>query len=188
MIPVSVEKRPPRKDARRNRERLLAAATQAFASGDEDIRLEDIAKAAGVGIGTLYRNFASREVLVAEVYRSELTRLCAGAAPLLADHDPVAALRVWLGRYQDFVTTKRGMAEALRTLIAGGEITAAKTREQLADAIGAILTAGIADGTMRRDVRPLDVAASLAGIMVASVDNAQATRMLDLLVEGVRAH
>ncbi len=186
VIPVSVGRRP-RKDARRNRERLLTAAAEAFASGDEDIRLEDIAKAAGVGIGTLYRNFASREVLVAEVYRSELTLLCASAERLLAEHEPVAALRGWMRGYQAFVTTKRGMAEALRSLIAGGQITATHTREQLAGAIGTILDAGVADGTMRGDVQPLDIAASLAGIMVASVDAPQATRMLDLLVEGVRA-
>ena len=175
-----------RKDAARNRARLVEAATRAFASGADPIRLEDIARDAGVGVGTLYRNFPSREALVEEVYRSELARLCRGAAPLLSTREPVDALRTWMRRYQSFVTTKRGMAEALRAVIASGAITSAQTREQLSDAIGTILEAGVADGSLRGDVRPEDVSASLAGVMLAAVDKAQATRMLDLLVEGMR--
>jgi AcrR family transcriptional regulator len=187
VIPVPVQPRPPRKDAQRNRERLIQAATRAFASGEDAVRLEDVAKAAGVGVGTLYRNFPSREALVEEVYRSELTRLCASAERLLATHEPVDALRTWMRRYQAFVTTKRGMAEALRAVIASGAVTSTQTREQLSAAIGTMLAAGVADGTMRQDVRPQDVSASLAGVMLAAADPAQATRMLDLLVEGMRA-
>lgn len=176
----------PRKDARRNRERLIKAATEAFASGDHVVRLEDVAKVAGVGVGTLYRNFPSREALVEEVYRSALARLCTGAERLLATREPVEAMRTWMRRYQAFVTTKRGMAEALRAVIASGAITSAQTREQLSGAIGTILAAGVADGTMRNDVRPQDISASLAGVMLAAVDTPQATRMLDLIVEGIR--
>ncbi len=187
VIPFSVEPRSSRKDARRNRERLVAAATEAFASGDETVRLEDVAKAAGVGVGTLYRNFPSREALVEEVYRRELTRLCAGAARLLTSRAPLDALRTWMRRYQAFVTTKRGMAEALRAVIASGTITSTQTREQLSGAIGTMLAAGVADGSIRADVQAQDISASLAGVMLAAADPAQATRMLDLLVESVRA-
>jgi AcrR family transcriptional regulator len=186
VIPFSVQQRP-RKDAQRNRERLIKAATEAFAAGQDTIRLEDLAKAAGVGVGTLYRNFPSREALVEEVYRSELTRLCASAERLLATRTPIDALRTWMRRYQAFVATKRGMAEALRAVIATGAITSAQTREQLSGAIATLLAAGVADGTLRGDVRPQDVSASLAGVMLAAVNAAQATRMLDLLVEGLRA-
>jgi AcrR family transcriptional regulator len=187
VIPVSVDRSSSRKDARRNRENLIKAAAAAFASGEDVVRLEDVAKAAGVGVGTLYRNFPSREALVEEVYRSELTRLCAGAERLLATREPVEALRTWMRRYQAFVTTKRGMAEALRAVIASGAITSAQTREQLSGAVATILAAGAADGTLRDDVRPQDVSASLAGVTLAAVDARQATRMLDLLVEGLRA-
>ena len=176
-----------RKDARRNRELLLHAATEALSSSEGVVRLEDIAKAAGVGVGTLYRNFPSRESLVEEVYRSELARLCASAEKLLSTREPCDALRTWMRRYQAFVATKRGMAEALRALIASGAITSAQTREQLSGAIGLLLAAGVADGTMRADIRAQDVAASLAGVVLAAVDAPQATRMLDLLAEGVRA-
>jgi AcrR family transcriptional regulator len=188
VIPLTAEQRAPRKDAQRNRERLVKAATEAFASGDDTVRLEDVAKAAGVGVGTLYRNFPSREALVEEVYRAELTRLCASAEQLLVTREPLRALRMWMRRYQAFVTTKRGMAEALRAVIASGAVTSAHTREQLGAAIGTMLTAGVADGTMRAEVRPRDVAASLAGVMLVATDSTQARRMLDLLVEGCRAH
>jgi len=186
VIPVSGQQRP-RKDAQRNRERLIKAATEAFAAGQDTIRLEDLASAAGVGVGTLYRNFPSREALVEEVYRSELTRLCASAERLLTTRAPLDALRTWMRRYQAFVATKRGMAEALRAVIATGAITSTQTREQLSGAIATLLAAGVADGTLRGDVRPQDVSASLAGVMLAAVNAAQATRMLDLLVEGLRA-
>jgi AcrR family transcriptional regulator len=187
VIPFSAEQRAPRKDAQRNRERLISAATEAFASGADTVRLEDVAKAAGVGVGTLYRNFPSREALVEEVYRSELSRLCAGAERVLATREPLDALRTWMRRYQAFVTTKRGMAEALRAVIASATITSAQTRDQLSGAIATMLAAGVADGTIRDDVRPHDVLASLAGVMLAAVVACQANRMLDLIVEGTRA-
>lgn len=159
-----------------------------FATRGDLVRLEEVAKAAGVGVATLYRNFASREALVEEVYRAELGRLCAGTDRLLATREPVEALRTWMRRYQAFVTTKRGMAEALRAVIASGAITSAQTRQQLNAAISAMLAAGVADGTIGNDVRAQDVSASLAGIMLAAADAAQATRMLDLLVQGMRSH
>ena len=105
--------------------------------------LETIARKAGVGIGTLYRHFPSREALVEAVYRSELERLCDEGAALLSDLPPDAALRAWMGRYADFVATKRGMAEALRAVIAAGAVTSSQTREQLGGAVEAMLAAGL---------------------------------------------
>jgi AcrR family transcriptional regulator len=175
-----------RKDARRNRERIIEAATRAFheVDGDTSVSLESIAAAAGVGVGTLYRNFESREALVAEVYRSDLDRLCRSAGELVASYEAVRALRQWMQNYQDFVTTKRGMAEALRALIARGTVTSARTRGDLASALRTILDAGVDDGTLRPDVRPEDIAASLAGAILAATDTEQSARMLDLLVDG----
>lgn len=146
MIPVSEsEPRTGRRDARRNRQRIIDAATRALTAGPDPVKIETIAQEAGVGVGTLYRNFPSREALVEEVYRSELTRLCAMATQLVADHPPAHAMREWMRRYQDFVATKHGMAEALRAVIASGAISSGQTREHLNTAIATILNAGRTD-------------------------------------------
>jgi len=190
VIPVSEFERRPgaRSDAQRNRQRIIDAATRAFTTGPDPVKIEAIAREAGVGVGTLYRNFPSREALVAEVYRSELTRLCAVAAELVAEHPPADAMREWMRRYQEFVATKRGMAEALRAVIASGAISSGQTRAHLDRAIATLLDAGATDGSLRSDVQPADVSASMAGIMLAAADVDQATRMLQLLVDGLLAH
>jgi AcrR family transcriptional regulator len=190
VIPVPAPDRHPsaRKDAQRNRRRIIDAATQALANGQDLGKIETIAKDAGVGIATLYRNFPTRETLVEEVYRSELTRLCQGADHLLQTHPPIEAMRTWMRDYQTFVATKHGMAEALRAAIASGAITSQQTREHLNAAIATILDAGIADGSLRADINPADVSAGLAGTMIAAADEAQATRMLQLLVDAMVAH
>jgi AcrR family transcriptional regulator len=183
-----LERRPgARRDAQRNRQRIIDAAARALGAGPDPVKIEAIARDAGVGVGTLYRNFPSREALVAEVYRSELTRLCTMATHLVADRAPADAMREWMRRYQDFVATKRGMTEALREVIASGAISSAQTREHLNAAIATILDAGQADGSLRADVQPADVSASMAGIMLAAADTDQATRMLHLLVDGLLA-
>ena len=183
-----VERRPgARQDAQRNRQRIVDAATRALATGGAAVKIETIAQEAGVGVGTLYRNFPSRQALVEEVYRSELTRLSATAGELLADHPPAEALRAWMVRYQDFVATKHGMADALRAAIASGAISSRQTREHLDRAVATFLDAGRADGSLRPDVLPADVVASMAGIMLAAADTAQAGRMLALLVDGLAA-
>ena len=189
MAPVSeIERRPgASRDAQRNRQRIVDAATRALTAGPGPVKIETIAQEAGVGVGTLYRNFPSREALVEEVYRSELTRLCVLATQLVAEQPPPAAMREWMRRYQDFVATKHGMAEALRAVIASGAISSGNTREQLEVAIAAILAAGRADGSLRTDVRPADVSASMAGIMLTAADVDQAGRMLQLLVDGLLA-
>jgi AcrR family transcriptional regulator len=189
MITVSAPDRPPatRRDAQRNRQRIIEAATRAFTTDrdPEPMKMEDIAQAAGVGIGTLYRNFPSREALVEEVYRTELTRLCALAPDLLATSPPADALREWMHRYQDFVATKRGMADALRAAMASGAITSAKTRDHLNAAIATILTAGQATDTLRTDIDPADISAAMAGLMLTATTPTQATRLLDLLVDAL---
>jgi AcrR family transcriptional regulator len=175
-----------RRDAQRNRQLLLDAALTAFTGEEGTVSLEAIAKSAGVGIGTLYRHFPSREALIEAVYRSELEQLCDQAAHLLAGHTPEDALRIWLGRYADFVATKRGMAEALREVIASGAVTSAQTRERLGAAIRSVLDAGISAGTLRDDVRPEDITAAMAGATLAGIDREQIDRLLDLLLDGVR--
>jgi AcrR family transcriptional regulator len=178
-----------RADAARNRERLLEAAVNAFSESGPDATLEAIAKAAGVGIGTLYRNFPTREALVEAVYRNELARLCTAAPELLRDERADRATRAWMDRYVDYMTAKRGMAEALRAVIASGRNPYAHSRDNLLEAITTLLGSGATDGTIRTDVSPADVLAALMGVTLTAGEPAQrdqAGRLLDLLMDGLR--
>src|ERR1700742_3241984 len=160
--------RRPRADAERNRIRLLDAARAAFASGRDAVTLEQVARDAEVGIGTLYRHFPTREALVEALYRKELADLCAGADDLLRAHSPERALRLWMDRFADYVAAKREMADALRAVFASGAVTISQARGELTVAVKAILDAGAADGTLRDDVRPEDVVAMVVGIFTAT--------------------
>jgi AcrR family transcriptional regulator len=183
---------PPRRlraDAERNRARLLDAARAAFASGAATVALEQIARDSGVGIGTLYRHFPTREALVEALYRQELGDLCASAGDLLATYAPEQALRAWMDRFAGYVAAKREMAEALRAVFAAGTVTVSQARGQLTAAVRTILDAGIADGTLRDDVLRLDIVATIVGMFTAtSLDGGheQLERMFDLLMNAVR--
>lgn len=175
-----------RADAQRNRKRLIEVARAAFTSGDGKVSLEAIAREAGVGIGTLYRHFPTREALVEAVYWTERTRLCESAAELLAQEPPDRALRAWMDRFAAYVATKREMADALRALIADGTITSAQAREELSAAARLLLDAGAADGTLRADVVPEDVVTALVGVFLATSGPEQSTRLIDLLMAALR--
>ena len=181
--------RRPRADAERNRARLLDAARAAFATGQGTVTLEQVARDAGVGIGTLYRHFPTREALVEALYRKELANLCAGADGLLKDHAPARALRLWMDRFIDYVAAKREMADALRAVLASGAVSISQSRDVLTVAVKAILDAGVADGTLRDDVRPEDVVVMIVGMFTATSiagGREQLERMFDLLVDAVR--
>ncbi len=181
--------RPLRADAQRNRDRLLEAAVSAFSREGPDVTLDAIAKDAGVGIGTLYRHFPTREALVEAAYRNELARLCDAVSDLLRAMPPDDATRAWMDRFVDYMTTKRGMADALRAVIASGGNPFAQSRDRLVGAITALLQAGAAAGTIRPDIEPADVLASLSGVSLAAGEPAQrdqARRLLDLLMDGLR--
>src|ERR1700677_4085686 len=151
-----------RADARRNRERLLEAAAAAFGAADRrPVSLESIARDAGVGIGTLYRHFPSRDVLVDAVYRAELAEVAAAAGRLLQRHPPKAALRRWMDRYASFVAAKRGMAESLAAMLDSGAVAPSQTRASIVGAVEMLLQAGAEDGSLRCDVRADDVVSSL---------------------------
>jgi AcrR family transcriptional regulator len=175
-----------RSDARRNRERLLEAAAAAFGAADgRPVSLESIARDAGVGIGTLYRHFPSREVLVEAVYRAELAEVAAAAGQLLQRDAPKAALRRWMDRYASFVAAKRGMAESLRAMVDSGAVEPSQSHASIVGAVEMLLRAGVDDGSLRSDVRADDVVSSLLGIFLTSGSPEQTGRMLDLLVAGV---
>ncbi|MCW2869997.1 TetR/AcrR family transcriptional regulator [Actinacidiphila oryziradicis] len=181
--------RPLRADAQRNRDTLLEAAVRAFSQEGPDVTLDAIAKDAGVGIGTLYRHFPTREALVEAAYRNELARLCDIVAELLETMPPDEATRAWMDRFVDYMTTKRGMADALRALIASGGNPYAHSRDRLTTAITTLLAAAAAAGTVRPDIEPGDVLLSLSGVSLAAGDPAQrdqARRLLDLLMDGLR--
>ena len=176
-------------EARRNRQKLVAAATQAFASGGEQVPLEAIAKDAGVGIGTLYRHFPKREALVEAVYEDQVERLAASARELLARHPPAQAFRSWTALFIDWAATKHGMIDTLRALMSSGRVGPGQMRAQLVEIVSLFLSAGGAAGDLRTDVAAADVAATLAGVLAVAGgpgQRAQAGRMLDLVLDGLR--
>ncbi|MFJ7779607.1 TetR/AcrR family transcriptional regulator [Streptomyces yangpuensis] len=180
--------RPLRADARRNREKILTAAARVFTTQGLDVQMERIAKEAGVGSATLYRNFPTRDVLVEAVYRNELAQLCDAVPTLLARHSPIEALRAWTRLFLDYVTAKYGMIDALRAITATGGNPYGRSREMIRAAIAALMDACAAAGTIRTDVGPADVAAALEGIALTSAGaehRQQAERLLDLTLDGL---
>jgi AcrR family transcriptional regulator len=181
--------RGPRADARRNREKLLAAAAEAFAREGEGVALESIAARAGVGVGTLYRHFPSRDALVAAAYRHEVNALCAAAADLLAGRPAGAALEAWLDRFADYIAAKRAMGDALRSAVSSDSPLWAETRDQIVGALRLLLEAGAADGTLRADADPTDVLKVIIGIWFLPAGprwRQDVGRMLALVVDGLR--
>jgi AcrR family transcriptional regulator len=191
MMPATDSVRPLRADARENREKLIRAASEQFAAAGSDVSLESIARSAGVGIGTLYRHFPTREALIEAVYRNEVDELCAAARGLLAERPPAEAMAEWMERFVAYATTKRGLSGALKAVAASHADLFASTRERLLAAIGEFLEAGIAAGEIRRDVGPEDVLNSMNAVWTIAADGqqwaAQAIRVLRVLMDGLRA-
>jgi AcrR family transcriptional regulator len=182
--------RKPRADAQRNRERVLEAAKTVFSAGGPDASLEAVAREAGVGIGTLYRHFPTREALYEAVYRREVEQLGELAEELKSDGAPVEALRRWLRANVEFVATKKGMAAAL-ALAAGSPLSelTAFSFERLTKAVGTLLDRAAASGEIRTDVSPEDLLRTLVGMCLLHDQpgwQAGVIRMLDVLVDGLR--
>ncbi|MGI5144461.1 MULTISPECIES: TetR/AcrR family transcriptional regulator [unclassified Streptomyces] len=179
--------RPLRADAQRNEDRLLRAAAAAFAQEGANASVKDIAREAGVGVGTLYRRFPSKELLVEATYRHELQLLCEAAPELAASLTPPDALRTWMERFIDFMATKHGMANALRVVLTD-EGERLQTRAHLAEAVGHLLAAGMSQGVTRTDVRAQDVLMALGGFsLVADTEHQPdlAMKLIDLLLHGI---
>ena len=186
---MAVNSRPLRADAQRNRDKLLAAATEAFAEEGESIALEAIATRAGVGIGTFYRHFPNRDALVTAAYRHEVNALCATAADLLQSRPGDEALRAWAEHFADYIATKRAMGNALRAAASSDSPLFAETREQILGALGLLLDAGATDGTLRSDVEPSDVMRIMNGIWYlpgGPEGRRSVSKMLGLVVDGLR--
>jgi AcrR family transcriptional regulator len=141
-----------RADARRNYERLVAVARDAFTERGYEASLDDIARRAGVGPGTLYRHFPTREALLAAVYRGDVERLAEQAADLAKNHPPAEALAAWLRAQLDYIKFKGGLGAALKTMLANDSQTLDYCRDTLRGALADLLEAAQADGTVRADV------------------------------------
>ena len=180
--------RAPRKDAARNREALLAAAGEVYSERGVEGSLEEIARRAGVGIGTLYRHFPNRDALNEAVYRHEVETLCDGVDELLATAPPEVALREWMSRFARHVAVKRGMAVALKSALGADNALFTYSRRRITETMASLVNAAAASGGIRRDVEPSDVLSALSGICMASdVNGAERTaRLIDLIVDGLR--
>jgi AcrR family transcriptional regulator len=174
-----------RADAIRNREKLLTAATELFAARGTDVSLDAVAKAAGVGIGTFYRHFPTREALVEAAYRAEVAHLCEAASELLAEHPADKALERWMERFVAYSSAKKGMKGALQSVVAGGSDIFAETRNEIVAAIADLLAAGAEDHTLRTDLDAEDVLRAMGGVWLVD-DEQQALTLLRLLMDGLR--
>jgi AcrR family transcriptional regulator len=183
--------RRPRADAVRNRERVLEAAKTVFSAGGSDASLEAVAKRAGVGIGTLYRHFPTREALFEAVYRREVQQLSELAEALKSEASPVDALRRWLRSNVEFVATKKGMSAALQLAVHGSSELYAHTFDRLTKAVGALLDRAVAAGEIRSDISPEDLLRALVGMCYMHDQpgwQRSVVRLVDVFVDGLRVH
>nr|WP_206364651.1 TetR/AcrR family transcriptional regulator [Sphingomonas populi] len=180
--------RKPRVDAERNRLKLLATAKAVFASKGMDVGLEEIAREAGFGIGTLYRHFSTREALIVQVYRNEADQLAAAAERLAIEQPPVAALRAWMLLFVEYFATKQIIAGALATMVSGRELYAT-SGGQITKSMTLLTDRAVARGEIRLTVEPLDLLRAVAGVANGGAGSdweAHARAMVDILIAGLR--
>jgi AcrR family transcriptional regulator len=176
-----------RADARRNYERLVAVARDAFTERGYEASLDDIARRAGVGPGTLYRHFPTREALLAAVYRGDVEGLAEQAADLAERHPPDEALAAWLRAQLDYIKYKGGLGAAVKTMLANDSETLAYCRDTLRGALADLLDAAQADGTVREDVTPVEVLRLVHAVGLACESAPEmADRLLTLVLDGLR--
>ena len=179
--------RPLRADARRNRERVMAAARDAFAANGERATLDDIARRAGVGPGTLYRHFPDRETLLESVYRDEIEALCARTKGLAEHYPPREALAEWLRLQFDYIKTKRGLGTAVKQMLGTDNDTMRLCKDAMRGAVGDLLRRAQASGDIREEVEPTDVLRLVHGVVMATEsDPDSAERLLGYVLDGLR--
>ena len=181
--------RKPRADARRNRQRILEIAKKAFTRSGANISLDEVARQAGVGTGTLYRHFPTRDALLDAVYRSEVEKLAAAERKFAETMPPIDALRAWMLLFVDYIAAKQIIAPALNTLVGGPSKVFESTGRQIKGAIRALVKRAIESGDIRPDLDPLDLLRALVGVSnVASAPDwpQSARRLVQILVAGSR--
>lgn len=186
-----VEKsRKPRADSLRNREQLLEAAKAAFGDAGADVALEEIARRAGLGIGTLYRHFPTRDALLAAVYRREVDQLSASAERLLAEGGAADALEAWLHLLVDYMATKRVIAPALRASSREGQQAYEAAGSAISDSLDRLTAAAVAAGEVRADLTRDDVYRAMVGVSHGFEQpgwEASARRLIAIVMAGLRA-
>jgi AcrR family transcriptional regulator len=181
--------RKPRTDARLNRERILEVAKEAFTRSGPNASLDDIAREAGVGAGTLYRHFPTRDALIEAVYRTEVEKLAKAERRFAAAMSPIEALRAWMLLFVDYIATKQIIAPALNAHVGGPTKLYEGSRAQIQGAIDALVKRAIKNGDIREDLDPFDLLRALIGVSnVASGPGWQlsARRLVDILITGSR--
>ncbi|HEU4637126.1 MAG TPA: TetR/AcrR family transcriptional regulator [Edaphobacter sp.] len=191
MSPDSPEtpSRKPRADALRNRERILDVARAAFTGFGADVSLDDIARQAGVGPGTLYRHFPTREALLEAVYRTEVEKLAAAEREFATTMPPLEALRKWMGLFVDYMATKLIIVPALNTMAGSSPRVMESSGELIRGAINRLVSRAVESGDLRPDLEPLDLLRALAGISSVAPVAAwpqSAKKMVDILILGSR--
>jgi AcrR family transcriptional regulator len=184
-----IASRKPRTDAQRNRERILEVAKEAFTRSGANASLDDIAKEAGVGAGTLYRHFPTRDALIEAVYRTEVQKLAAAEKKFSESLPPIGALRAWMLLFVDYIATKQIIGPALNSLVGGPSKLYEGSRGQIRGAIDSLVNRAIKSGDIRRDLEPFDLLRALVGVSnVASGPDWQqsARRLVDILITGSR--
>jgi AcrR family transcriptional regulator len=187
--PLGKTIRKPRADAARNRERVLNAAKAVFSAGGAGASLEAVARAAGVGIGTLYRHFPTREALFEAVYRREVQQLADLAEQLKQETPPIEALRQWMRSNVNFVATKKGMSAALALAAYKNSELFSYSFDQLTRAVGGLLDRAIAAGESRDDVSPEDLLRALVGMCYMHDQpgwQKSVLRLVDVFIDGLR--
>jgi AcrR family transcriptional regulator len=181
--------RKPRTDAQRNRERILEVAKEAFTRLGAAVSLDDVAKEAGVGAGTLYRHFPTRDALIEAVYRTEVEKLAAAQQRFADSMPPVDALRAWMLLFVDYIAAKQIIAPALNSVVGGPSKLYEGSRGQIKRAIDALVSRAIDSGDIRKDLDPFDLLRALIGVSnVASGPDwrSSARRLVDILITGSR--
>jgi AcrR family transcriptional regulator len=181
--------RKPRTDALRNRERILEVAKAAFTRLGATASLEEIAKMAGVGIGTLYRHFSTRDALIEGVYRNEVEKLAAAANRFAEKMSPLEALRAWMLLLVDYIAAKHIIAPALNTIAGGASRLHEGTRTIIQDAIDGLVERAKRSGDLRRDLDAYDLLRALIGAshVGSGADWPKSgRRLVDILIAGSR--
>ena len=181
--------RRPRADAQRNRERLLEVAKEAFTQHGAGVSLDEVAKQAGVGAGTLYRHFPTREALLEEVYRTEVEKLAAAEREFTRTMPPVKALRAWMLLFVDYIAAKQIIAPALNTMVGGPSKVLQSSGGLVKKAIHTLVERAIESGDIRRDLEPIDLLRALIGVSNVMSDpnwKQSARRLVDILIQGSR--
>jgi AcrR family transcriptional regulator len=182
-------RRKPRTDAQLNRERILEVAKEAFTRSGANTSLDDVAKEAGVGAGTLYRHFPTRDALIEAVYRTEVEKLAAAERKFAQAMPPIEALRAWMLLFVDYIAAKKIIAPALNTFVGGSSKLYEGSRAQIQGAIDALVERAIKSGDLRPDLDPFDLLRALIGVSnVGSGPDWQqsAMRLVDILIIGSR--